>query len=64
MKCPFQTITTEKLEEKTTKITGVVFADCLEDECPFYGKEVYRFNQRTLRKEKYLQPVCRRADNG
>lgn len=38
MKCPFQTITTERMipGDGTLKETKVVFAECIKFECPCY----------------------------
>lgn len=56
MKCPFRTITTAD-----GNITRVDFADCIESECPFWGEEMTRFNECTMRREKLIIPICRRA---
>lgn len=67
MKCPFRTVTTKSIEKtvyKNEEVTRVEFADCLEAECPFYGEKVFRFNERTMRREAVLTPACRRKDNG
>ena len=44
MKCLFQTITTERTVpgDGALKETKVVFGDCLEKECPFYEKVMYK----------------------
>lgn len=43
MKCPFQTIVIETLfEDGSFRETSTVFADCLEKECPFYEKVMYK----------------------
>lgn len=64
MKCPFRTITTvEQFNTKIGSVTRVEFADCIEKECPFYGKEAIKFNECTMRREKVFISTCRRADN-
>ena len=40
MKCPFQTV--ETVESGRGNLKSVVFADCLENECPFYEKVMYK----------------------
>ena len=66
MKCPYRTITTKSIEKtvyKNEEVTRVEFADCLEVECPFYGSKGSFINERTMRHETRLTPVCRRAEN-
>lgn len=67
MKCPFRKTITKSIENsiyKNEEVTRVEFADCIGEECPFFGKQVTRFDERTMKHETVLRPVCRRADNG
>ena len=42
MKCPFRTVTiTEPFSAKAGNVTSVEFAECLEHECPYWGKKSY-----------------------
>ena len=67
MKCPYRTTTT--IEELNTtaqigRVERVEFADCIKEECPFYGRKAKRFSDASLRWETVIEPCCRRADNG
>lgn len=60
MKCPFRTtITTEQLYSPNGSVTTTEFADCLKNECPYWGQKVHRFNDATLKWETVIEPICR-----
>ena len=63
MKCPFRTITIEKqLYTEMGKVISVDFAECIKNECPYYGKTVIR-PRASGGFEAVTEPKCRRADN-
>lgn len=64
MKCPFRIIKTIK-QMANNKIVRVIneYADCLEGECPYYGRQITRLDQRTMRWETVTEQGCRRVDN-
>ena len=61
MKCPFRTITTkEQLATKQVEIVTTDFLECLEEQCPYWGRTVLEHrSQGGFRTVK--DPVCRRA---
>lgn len=62
MKCPFRTITVvENFSTKQGSVTAVEFAECLKDECPYYGKPIHRLRS-TGGFETVIEPKCRRTE--
>ena len=68
MKCPFRTIKKVRFLSYVTKVNEtdydetVEFAECLELECPYWGKKVKRLSDATSRWETVISPVCRRCE--
>ena len=63
MKCPFRTtVKTEQLYSQHGTVVTTEFAECLEDECPyFYSKLTLTYNQ--LRgPDTGTKMACRRCD--
>jgi hypothetical protein len=62
VKCPFRTVTVEEqFNTKDGKVTSVEFADCLKNDCPYYGKKEIKIRQ-SGGFETVIDPVCRRAE--
>ena len=61
MKCPYRTVETVS-ETICEKKKTIEFAECLKEECPFYGKKVKQFSDAAIRWETVTEPCCRRAD--
>lgn len=70
MKCPFRTVTTQKIKktvnfygiEQNEHKTIVEFSDCLEKECPFYielSKLLYDDKSQSFGRK--TEPHCERA---
>lgn len=67
MKCKFM-----PLVEQTLQPLGIVqlpiirdeYAECLYERCPYYGIERRYFSSALKRYMTYIEPACRRADNG
>lgn len=63
MKCPFRTVTVEKtLNQEDGKVVSVEFAECIYNECPYYGKEFIKPSS-SGGFDRVIKPICRRADN-
>ena len=63
MKCPFRTIIiTEEFSAKKGSVVSTDFAECLKDDCPFYGKSILQ-HRATGGFETVKMPICRRTDN-
>ena len=64
MKCPFQTVeTTKNFSFSNSTVKTVEFADCIEDDCPFFGETVMEHQAMGgFKAVKY--PRCRRAKEG
>lgn len=71
MKCPFRTTTNTKTNygsnpfnesygKPIDTVVTVNFAECIENECPYFGKPVYELTANGMKKN--LQPICRKAD--
>ena len=63
MKCPFRKIITTTNRDFKNK-TVEEFAECIENECPFFGEKINRFDNATLRYETVILPICKRAKGG
>ncbi len=72
MKCPFRTRTNTKtiygtnpFEPNYSKpidsVVSVDFEECIENDCPYFGKEVYKITCNGT-KTRTLQPICRKAN--
>lgn len=61
MKCPFRTITITE-PWRTGSKTKVEFSECVEKECPYYGKTVLQ-HRPMGGFETVVMPVCRRVEN-
>lgn len=63
MKCPFRTITiSEPFYAREGSATRVEFSECIEKECPYYGKTVLQ-HRPMGGFESVVMPVCRRIEN-
>ena len=68
MKCPFRTIRHVRYITYATKANTTdydettEFAECLESECPYFGKTVME-HRPTGGFQAVIRPICRRADN-
>lgn len=68
MKCPFRSVVSVRhIRYATQKETGdcetiTEFAECLEHECPYYGRRILRHRENGGF-EQVLEPCCRRALN-
>jgi hypothetical protein len=63
LKCPWQTITRTIVGCYGESKSYVEFADCLKNECPYYGKTVLQ-RRENGGWETVTQAMCRRAENG
>ena len=72
MKCPFRTITKTETSygsdsrnaatycKPIDSVVTVDFAECIEKDCPYFGKMVYELTDNGMKKS--LQPICRKAN--
>lgn len=69
MKCPFRTIRrVRQITYDYLKINGdydesIDFADCLENECPYYGQPVLKHSDSGGFR-RVIEPECRRCNDG